>query len=70
MAKVYPDLVQYDDKGQPFTVRYHAVNVMLLNEIQKQKAQLDEQEARLKKLEALLTRQAEAVEVPEEGCTP
>jgi Chaperone of endosialidase len=64
VAKVYPGLVQYDAKGQPFTVRYHAINVMLLNEIQKQKAQLDEQEARLKKLEALLARQAKAVAAP------
>lgn len=57
VAKVYPDLVQYDAKGQPFTVRYHEINVMLLNEIQKQKAQLDAQEARIQKLEALLARQ-------------
>jgi hypothetical protein len=64
VAKVYPDLVQYDAKGQPFTVRYHAINVMLLNEIQKQKAQLDEQEARIQKLEALLTRQAETFKAP------
>ena len=64
VAKVYPGLVQYDAKGQPFTVRYQAINMMLLNEIQKQKTQLDEQEARLKKLEALLDRQAEAVKAP------
>ena len=64
VAKVYPGLVQYDAKGQPFTVRYHEINVMLLNEIQKQKAQLDEQEARLQKLEALLGRQGEGVKEP------
>jgi hypothetical protein len=63
VAKVYPDLVQYDDKGKPFTVRYHAINAMLLNELQKQhgtieeqKAQLEQQEARIKRLETLLTR--------------
>jgi hypothetical protein len=61
VAKVYPDLVQYDDKGQPFTVRYHMINAMLLNEVQKQhgtieqqKAQLAEQESRLQRLEALV----------------
>ncbi|HEX4961869.1 MAG TPA: tail fiber domain-containing protein [Thermoanaerobaculia bacterium] len=64
VAKVYPDLVQFDDKGQPFTVRYQSINVMLLNEIQKQKAQLDEQEARLKKLEALLDRKTDAPKAP------
>jgi hypothetical protein len=62
VAKVYPDLVQYDDKGQPFTVRYHMINAMLLNEVQKQhstieqqKAQLQEQESRLQRLEALVS---------------
>ena len=73
VAKVYPDLVQYDDQGKPFTVRYHLINVMLLNELQKehgrtqelqaqvteQKAQLEEQEARLKRLEALLVGSAQ-----------
>lgn len=61
VAKVYPDLVQYDDQGKPFTVRYHLINVMLLNELQKEhgrtealQAKLDQQEERLKKLEALL----------------
>jgi hypothetical protein len=60
VAQVYPDLVQYDDKGKPFTVRYQALNTMLLNELQKQQTQLAEQEARIQRLEALLTRQAEA----------
>ena len=71
VAKVYPDLVQYDQNGKPFTVRYHEINTMLLNELQKQhgevgrlesqvadqKAQLATQEARIKRLEALLARQ-------------
>jgi uncharacterized protein (DUF3084 family) len=68
VAQVAPDLVQYDAAGKPFTVRYHALNTMLLNELQKQhatieeqaaelarqKAQIKEQEARLKRLETLL----------------
>ena len=68
VAKVAPDLVQYDLTGKPFTVRYHALNAMLVNELQKQhakveeqaaelarqKAQIEEQEARLQRLEALL----------------
>jgi len=40
VAKVYPNLVVYDDKGQPQTVRYHFVNAMLLNEVQKQARQI------------------------------
>jgi Chaperone of endosialidase len=73
VAKVFPDLVQYDAQGKPFTVRYHEINTMLLNELQKQhakvaeqqsevgslKSQLAEQEARIQRLEALLARQAE-----------
>jgi len=40
VAKVYPDLVVYDAEGQPQTVRYHFVNAMLLNEVQKQARQI------------------------------
>lgn len=32
VAKVDPDLVAYDGSGKPYTVRYEAVNAMLLNE--------------------------------------
>jgi len=36
VAKVYPDLVAYDNDGKPLTVRYQYLNTMLLNEVQKQ----------------------------------
>ena len=36
VAKVNPDLVVTDDQGKPFTVRYEAVNAMLLNEFLKE----------------------------------
>lgn len=36
MAKVNPDLVVRDDKGEIYTVRYEAVNAMLLNEFLKE----------------------------------
>ena len=39
VAKVYPDLVVFDENGQPQTVRYHFVNAMLLNEVQRQARQ-------------------------------
>jgi Chaperone of endosialidase len=35
VEKVNPDLVARDDKGKPCTVRYEAVNAMLLNEFLK-----------------------------------
>jgi hypothetical protein len=45
VAKVYPDLVVYDEKGEPQTVRYHFVNALLLNEVQRQ-ARRDEAQQR------------------------
>ncbi len=36
VADIYPDLVAYDDDGQPYTVRYQYITTMLLNEVQKQ----------------------------------
>src|SRR5581483_11335757 len=44
VAKVYPNLVVNDDKGVPLTVRYHLLNAMLLNEVQKQARRLAAQE--------------------------
>jgi hypothetical protein len=36
VEKVDPDLVARDDEGKPYTVRYEAVNAMLLNEFLKE----------------------------------
>src|SRR5262249_46287465 len=36
VAQVNPDLVIYDADGKPYTVRYEAVNAMLLNEFLKE----------------------------------
>jgi len=36
VEKVNPDLVARDDHGKPYTVRYEAVNAMLLNEFLKE----------------------------------
>jgi hypothetical protein len=68
VADVYPDLVAYDRAGRPETVRYHLVNALLLNEVQKQhrtaeaqertieqqKAEIEVLTARLSRLEARL----------------
>ena len=43
VAQVAPQLVVYDKDGAPQTVRYHFVNAMLLNEVQKQQRLLEEQ---------------------------
>jgi Chaperone of endosialidase len=36
VAKVYPELVAYDNDGQPYGVRYQYLSTILLNEVQKQ----------------------------------
>ena len=36
VAKVYPELVAYDNDGKPYAVRYQYIATMLLNEVQKQ----------------------------------
>jgi hypothetical protein len=39
VAKVYPDLVQYDKQGRAFTIYYHLLTPMILNELQKEHRQ-------------------------------
>jgi hypothetical protein len=62
VARVYPDLVQYDPDGRPFAVRYHFVNAMLLNEVQKQHASLEDQKARLEEQAAEIAAQRRRIE--------
>jgi Chaperone of endosialidase len=45
VEKVNPDLVARDDEGKPYTVRYEAVNAMLLNEFLKEHRKVQELEA-------------------------
>jgi Chaperone of endosialidase len=45
VAAVDPDLVLRDESGEIYTVRYEAVNAMLLNEFLKQHRKVDEQGA-------------------------
>ena len=50
VAKINPDLVVRDDNGQIYTVRYEAVNAMLLNEFLKEHRKNEEQEATIAQL--------------------
>jgi hypothetical protein len=50
VAKANPDLVTYDQKGLPFTVRYDAINAMLLNEFLKEHKKVEAQEATIAQL--------------------
>jgi len=68
VAKVNPDLVVRDDSDEIYTVRYEAVNAMLLNEFLKEhlkvtrleaalsavNARLAEQDSKIQKVDALL----------------
>ena len=56
VARVYPDLVAYDDAGHALTVRYQALTPMLLNEVQRQARTIAEQDEQLKQLSARLER--------------
>jgi hypothetical protein len=55
--KVNPDLVARDEQGKPYTVRYEAVNAMLLNEFLKEHRKVQDLEANAarqqKQIEAL-----------------
>jgi hypothetical protein len=56
VAEVAPGLVSYDGDGAPQSVRYHLVNAMLLNEVQKQRAVIETQESKIQDLEARLAK--------------
>jgi hypothetical protein len=47
VEKVNPDLVARDDQGKPYSVRYEAVNAMLLNEFLKEHRKVETLEARI-----------------------
>jgi hypothetical protein len=52
VADVAPDLVAYDEEGAPQAVRYHFVNAMLLNEVQKQRRRIEAQDQQLRAQDA------------------
>ena len=58
--KVSPDLVKRDAKGKIYTVRYEAVNAMLLNEFLKEHCKNEEQEATIAQLKSIAQKQEAA----------
>ena len=67
VEKVDPDLVARDEHGKAYTVRYEAVNAMLLNEFLKEHSKVEEQaqtsreqQATIAELKATLARQQSA----------
>ena len=57
VEKVNPDLVARDRDGKPYSVRYDAVNAMLLNEFLKEYRKVEEQEAAISELKSLVAQQ-------------
>ena len=52
VEKVNPDLISRDRDGKPYTVRYEAVNAMLLNEFLKEHKAFVGEQRKVEKLEA------------------
>jgi Chaperone of endosialidase len=61
VEKVNPDLVARDDRGKVYTVRYEAVNAMLLNEFLKEHRKGQEQAATISQLKAELAQQQKEI---------
>ncbi len=52
----------HDQNGKPYSVRYEAVNAMLLNEFLKEHRKVEEQEKRIDALTAQLKEQAALIQ--------
>jgi hypothetical protein len=62
VEKVNPALVAPDRDGKPYTVRYEAVNAMLLNEFLKAHRRIEEQDKRIDQLTGQLKEQAALIQ--------
>ncbi len=62
VEKVSPDLVVYDGSGKVLTVRYEAVNAMLLEEFLKEHNKVEEQGRAIAELKAIAAEQRKALE--------
>ena len=62
VAKVNPALVLLDNEGKPYTVRYDAVNAMLLNEFLKEHQAFVNERHKVERLEATVTQQQNQIE--------
>jgi hypothetical protein len=58
VEKVNPALITRDADGKPYTVRYEAVNAMLLNEFLKEHRKVEEQQATIAELKSSVGKQA------------
>jgi hypothetical protein len=61
VERVDPELVSRDAEGKVYTVRYEAVNAMLLNEFLKQHRRVQEQEETITQLRSIVGKQEAAI---------
>lgn len=61
VEKVNPDLVARDEEGKAYTVRYEAVNAMLLNEFLKEHRKVEKQQATIAEIRATMAKQEATV---------
>ena len=52
VEKINPDLVARDGQGKPYSVRYEAVNAMLLNEFLKEHRTIEQQKMTIAQLQS------------------
>ena len=62
VEKVNPDLVARDAQGKIYTVRYEAVNAMLLNEFLKEHRNVAEQQSTIAELKTTVAQQQKQIE--------
>jgi hypothetical protein len=62
VAAVDPDLVVRDENGEIYSVRYDAVNAMMLNEFLKEHRKNEQQESKIEEQEAKIARQEKQIE--------
>jgi uncharacterized coiled-coil protein SlyX len=67
VEKVNPDLVARDAKGEIYTVRYEAVNAMLLNEFLKEHREVQEQRVTISQLNSRLAKQEAIIAQQQKG---
>jgi len=67
VEEVNPDLVVRDNEGKPYTVRYDAVNAMLLNEFLKEHKAFLKEQCKVEEQGAVIARQQKQIEALTSG---
>ena len=67
VAEVNRDLIVCDENGEIYTLRYEAVNAMLLNEFLKEHRKVEEQEASITQLKSTVAKQEATIAQQQRG---